>query len=150
MTYENDYSKCDHICSGNCRRVGCNCKCGEFHCDKCEGMGEYATSTLGEDSEMIYCNCPTGEEKHGEEFKRIPVVDMNDSPITVRTREFFDEVLKNPQPLNHDEFVKITTVPPLTEAEIAHKKVVSELKVDWSKQDEQNYQRDINRETLGA
>jgi len=23
--------KCDHICSGNCRREGCNCDCGEFH-----------------------------------------------------------------------------------------------------------------------
>lgn len=22
---------CDHICSGNCRRVGCNCACGEWH-----------------------------------------------------------------------------------------------------------------------
>lgn len=22
---------CDHRCSGNCRRVGCNCECGEFH-----------------------------------------------------------------------------------------------------------------------
>jgi hypothetical protein len=22
---------CDHRCSGNCRRVGCNCSCGEFH-----------------------------------------------------------------------------------------------------------------------
>lgn len=30
---------CEHICSGNCRRVGCNCECGEFHCDKCGGTG---------------------------------------------------------------------------------------------------------------
>ena len=22
---------CFHQCSGNCRRVGCNCECGEFH-----------------------------------------------------------------------------------------------------------------------
>ena len=22
---------CTHICSGNCRREGCNCLCGEFH-----------------------------------------------------------------------------------------------------------------------
>lgn len=22
---------CEHQCSGNCRRVGCNCECGEFH-----------------------------------------------------------------------------------------------------------------------
>jgi hypothetical protein len=24
---------CDHVCSGNCRRTGCNCGCGEFHQD---------------------------------------------------------------------------------------------------------------------
>lgn len=23
--------KCYHQCSGNCRRVGCNCSCGEWH-----------------------------------------------------------------------------------------------------------------------
>ena len=23
--------KCNHICSGNCRRFGCNCECGEWH-----------------------------------------------------------------------------------------------------------------------
>lgn len=22
---------CNHQCSGNCRRVGCNCECGEWH-----------------------------------------------------------------------------------------------------------------------
>ena len=22
---------CYHQCSGSCRRVGCNCECGEFH-----------------------------------------------------------------------------------------------------------------------
>ena len=22
---------CDHQCSGNCRREGCNCACGEYH-----------------------------------------------------------------------------------------------------------------------
>lgn len=25
---------CDHVCSGECRRSGCNCACGEFHGDK--------------------------------------------------------------------------------------------------------------------
>mgnify|MGYP001585291739 CR=1 FL=1 len=23
--------ECDHQCSSNCRRVGCNCQCGEYH-----------------------------------------------------------------------------------------------------------------------
>lgn len=34
---------CYHQCTGNCRRVGCNCACGEFHCDpneKCIYEGE--------------------------------------------------------------------------------------------------------------
>lgn len=22
---------CDHMCTSNCRREGCNCNCGEFH-----------------------------------------------------------------------------------------------------------------------
>jgi hypothetical protein len=22
---------CEHVCSGDCRREGCNCQCGEFH-----------------------------------------------------------------------------------------------------------------------
>lgn len=25
------HEECHHICSGNCRREGCNCLCGEFH-----------------------------------------------------------------------------------------------------------------------
>jgi hypothetical protein len=24
-------NNCDHRCTGNCRRVGCNCECGEWH-----------------------------------------------------------------------------------------------------------------------
>jgi len=24
-------NQCEHLCSGNCRRVGCNCECGEWH-----------------------------------------------------------------------------------------------------------------------
>ena len=28
---EEKEKNCDHICSGNCRRVGCNCECGEWH-----------------------------------------------------------------------------------------------------------------------
>ncbi len=30
---------CGHQCLSNCRRVGCNCLCGEWHCDKCNGSG---------------------------------------------------------------------------------------------------------------
>ena len=22
---------CNHICSSNCRKIGCNCACGEYH-----------------------------------------------------------------------------------------------------------------------
>ncbi len=28
---KNHMENCEHICSGNCRRVGCNCECGEYH-----------------------------------------------------------------------------------------------------------------------
>jgi hypothetical protein len=38
--------ECDHTCSGNCRRNGCNCECGEWHkepCGMCGGTGEIAT-----------------------------------------------------------------------------------------------------------
>ena len=28
---EEEKEACDHSCSGNCRREGCNCKCGEWH-----------------------------------------------------------------------------------------------------------------------
>ena len=28
---QTDCSGCDHMCSSNCRRVGCNCDCGEWH-----------------------------------------------------------------------------------------------------------------------
>ena len=27
---------CNHECTSNCRRSGCNCQCGEYHAD-CEG-----------------------------------------------------------------------------------------------------------------
>ena len=29
--YVKDVREYDHMCSGNCRRVGCNCDCGEWH-----------------------------------------------------------------------------------------------------------------------
>ena len=38
--YENDgcgdrsHNSCDHVCTGNCRMVGCNCECGEWHEEK--------------------------------------------------------------------------------------------------------------------
>lgn len=25
------HPQCDHMCTSNCRKVGCNCLCGEFH-----------------------------------------------------------------------------------------------------------------------
>ena len=26
-----DSNPCGHACTSNCRRVGCNCECGEYH-----------------------------------------------------------------------------------------------------------------------
>ncbi len=37
---------CEHQCTSNCRRVGCNCECGEYHedvCPDCGGTGEVTT-----------------------------------------------------------------------------------------------------------
>lgn len=32
MQHELKYApNCDHDCTSNCRHVGCNCECGEFH-----------------------------------------------------------------------------------------------------------------------
>jgi len=42
---------CDHVCSGNCRRVGCNCECGEWHDEKPHANFEEqwaAEETIGE------------------------------------------------------------------------------------------------------
>jgi len=41
MEKEVSAPNCRHICSGNCRRVGCSCECGEWH-GKYE---EYETNT---------------------------------------------------------------------------------------------------------
>ena len=38
--------ECDHVCTSNCRRNGCNCECGEYHndpCGMCGGSGEVST-----------------------------------------------------------------------------------------------------------
>lgn len=55
-------SKCEHVCSGNCRRNGCNCDClGEWHCLECEGTG-VITKTEWTDTDTSYeveikCSC---------------------------------------------------------------------------------------------
>ena len=51
---------CEHICSGNCRRAGCNCECGEFHCDKCFGTGIMTKTewTGTDDSYEVEVRCP--------------------------------------------------------------------------------------------
>lgn len=40
VNFVEEKGECEHICSGNCRRVGCNCDCGgEWHCLDCHGTG---------------------------------------------------------------------------------------------------------------
>ena len=55
---------CEHICSGNCRRVGCNCLCGEWHEEKIKN--EKAVSLMKsiafelmkkQDQSRKYCPC---------------------------------------------------------------------------------------------
>jgi hypothetical protein len=31
LEYIEPLDKCEHQCTSNCRREGCNCECGEFH-----------------------------------------------------------------------------------------------------------------------
>lgn len=41
-----DENKCEHQCTSNCRRIGCNCECGDYHievCEMCGGTGEVST-----------------------------------------------------------------------------------------------------------
>lgn len=35
--------ECHHICTSNCRRQGCNCKCGEWHEYKEEAADDFTT-----------------------------------------------------------------------------------------------------------
>lgn len=39
---EDEDTECDHECTSNCRRNGCNCNCGEYHimCHICDDTGE--------------------------------------------------------------------------------------------------------------
>ena len=43
-----DVRSCDHICSGNCRRVGCNCNCGEWHMERIDKYDPVAVNVLTE------------------------------------------------------------------------------------------------------
>lgn len=45
---------CNHQCSGDCRRSGCNCECGEFHCP------------VGEVCRYDYDECPNHDPKDRE------------------------------------------------------------------------------------
>ena len=31
LTATEDTSECNHMCSSNCRKEGCNCECGNYH-----------------------------------------------------------------------------------------------------------------------
>lgn len=51
--------KCEHICSSNCRREGCNCECGEFHRVplyrfKCEIVDETDDETVMKGSTYVF------------------------------------------------------------------------------------------------
>lgn len=39
---------CDHICTSNCRREGCNCECGEYHEEREECDHNIFTCRCGE------------------------------------------------------------------------------------------------------
>lgn len=64
LGYREESQQCDHICSGNCRRVGCNCKCGEYHGEKQEC-----------DHDIFSCRC--GERDYDLEAKDLELT-IND------------------------------------------------------------------------
>lgn len=37
---------CTHLCSSDCRREGCNCECGEYHCASEEDVKEAHSEEL--------------------------------------------------------------------------------------------------------
>jgi len=47
---------CDHQCSGNCRRKGCNCECGEFHYSgEEEGYCKTCNAIIGDGHDCDNC-----------------------------------------------------------------------------------------------
>lgn len=58
---ESEVDICNHVCSSNCRREGCNCLCGEYHCLVCNGEGIVTkTEWTGDDQSYdieVKCEC---------------------------------------------------------------------------------------------
>ena len=56
---QNNYQKlqnnmsCEHKCSGNCRRIGCHCSCGEWHVSKENKLNLPTTKWSEENSSII-------------------------------------------------------------------------------------------------
>lgn len=80
---------CEHMCSSNCRRDGCNCECGECHCDPSEEC------KYKEDGD-----CPnhpnTGDHKYAVEVK-----------LMDRFYELYEEGKKKGVPRGYLEFFAI-------------------------------------------
>jgi hypothetical protein len=63
---------CKHVCSGNCRRVGCNCGCGEFHQEATtinvqHLPSDYPNDTPSVDDLLAHLGKQTGFSLEGEE-----------------------------------------------------------------------------------
>lgn len=61
---DEEKGECQHICSGNCRLVDCNCECGEcgeWHCEDCHDTGIISkTEWSGTDDSYdveVRCHC---------------------------------------------------------------------------------------------
>ena len=62
---------CKHVCSGNCRRVGCNCQCGEFHQESSTLTvkhlpSDYPNDTPSVDDLLAHLGKQTGFSLEGE------------------------------------------------------------------------------------
>jgi hypothetical protein len=63
---------CDHVCSGNCRREGCNCQCGEFHQEAVtlevqHLQSDYPTDVPSVDALLVHLAKKTGVELEPED-----------------------------------------------------------------------------------
>jgi hypothetical protein len=62
---------CEHVCLGNCRRVGCNCQCGEFHQESSTLTvkhlpSDYPNDTPSVDDLLAHLGKQTGFSLEGE------------------------------------------------------------------------------------
>lgn len=81
---------CDHECTSNCRREGCNCECGEYHISRlhpslkckvplCDNPRQLYAGEDDHDSLGDYC-AYHGEDEEGQKEVNTPKADQTNQP----------------------------------------------------------------------